>query len=156
MKQRGRYGVPMQTYGSIITGGPTLARLVPHLAAEGGRSFDCRQTQVADSKRSGGMRRMAATLAPRRDTSLTAVPRFTPGLRLIHRRAPAAWRTRAGSPTSPSAHLERHAGASPGRPEGGVSALGQDKLVVLVRHTASKPRFRWSAASSSYSKRPAN
>lgn len=35
MTRRGRYGVPMQTYGSIIPGGPTLARLLPELAAEG-------------------------------------------------------------------------------------------------------------------------
>lgn len=37
MKKRGRYGVPMQVYGSIIPGGPTLARLLPVLAAEGRR-----------------------------------------------------------------------------------------------------------------------
>jgi putative transposase len=35
MKRRGRYGVPMQVYGSIIPGGPTLARLLPEQAAEG-------------------------------------------------------------------------------------------------------------------------
>ena len=35
MARRGRYGVPMQTYGSIIPGGPTLGRLLPDLAAEG-------------------------------------------------------------------------------------------------------------------------
>jgi putative transposase len=35
MTRRGRYGVPMQVYGSMIPGGPTLARLLPRLAAEG-------------------------------------------------------------------------------------------------------------------------
>ena len=35
MRRRGRYGVPMQTYGSIIPGGPTLARLLPEGAQEG-------------------------------------------------------------------------------------------------------------------------
>ena len=35
MKKRGRYGVAMSVYGSIIPGGPTLSRLLPGLAAEG-------------------------------------------------------------------------------------------------------------------------
>ena len=34
MTRRGRYGVPMQTYGSIIPGGPTLARILPKAASE--------------------------------------------------------------------------------------------------------------------------
>jgi putative transposase len=34
MTRRGRYGVPMQTYGSIIPGGPTLARMLPKAASE--------------------------------------------------------------------------------------------------------------------------
>lgn len=34
MKQRGRYGVSMSVYGSIIPGGPTLARLLPEAASE--------------------------------------------------------------------------------------------------------------------------
>src|SRR3990172_8913031 len=33
--RRGRYGVPMQVYGSILPGAATLARLLPQLAAEG-------------------------------------------------------------------------------------------------------------------------
>src|SRR5688572_12260969 len=32
--RRGRYGVPMQTYGSILPGAATLARLLPELVAE--------------------------------------------------------------------------------------------------------------------------
>jgi len=32
MKRRGRYGVPMSVYGSIVPGGPTLARLLPKAA----------------------------------------------------------------------------------------------------------------------------
>jgi putative transposase len=34
MKRRGRYGVPMQTYGSILPGAATLARLLPGVASE--------------------------------------------------------------------------------------------------------------------------
>lgn len=34
MTRRGRYGVPMQTYGSIIPAGPTLARLLPKATSE--------------------------------------------------------------------------------------------------------------------------
>src|SRR4030067_638240 len=33
--RRGRYGVPMQVYGSILPSAATLARLLPQLAAEG-------------------------------------------------------------------------------------------------------------------------
>src|SRR3989304_62230 len=33
--RRGRYGVPMQVYGSILPGAATLARLLPQRAAEG-------------------------------------------------------------------------------------------------------------------------
>src|SRR3990170_3804119 len=33
--RRGRYGVPMQVYGSILPGAASLARLLPSLAAEG-------------------------------------------------------------------------------------------------------------------------
>jgi putative transposase len=35
MKKRGRYGVPMSVYGSIVPGGTTLGRLLPELAAAG-------------------------------------------------------------------------------------------------------------------------
>src|SRR3970282_543449 len=35
--RRGRYGVPMQVYGSILPGAATLARLLPPLAARGRR-----------------------------------------------------------------------------------------------------------------------
>ena len=34
MKKRGRYGVSMSVYGSVIPGGPTLARLLPKAASE--------------------------------------------------------------------------------------------------------------------------
>lgn len=37
MKKRGRYGVSMSVYGSVIPGGPTLARLLPKAASEAGK-----------------------------------------------------------------------------------------------------------------------
>ena len=37
MKKRGRYGVSMSVYGSVVPGGPTLSRLLPKAASEAGR-----------------------------------------------------------------------------------------------------------------------
>src|SRR5918992_194533 len=45
MTGRGRYGVPMQTYGSIIPGGPTLARLLPKAASEAREKRLSRETK---------------------------------------------------------------------------------------------------------------
>jgi putative transposase len=37
MKKRGRYGVSMSVYGSVVPGGPTLSRLLPKAASEAGK-----------------------------------------------------------------------------------------------------------------------